>query len=188
MGMKLSEFHEEFKFACREDILRRMPQETVKMLRNLGLFCSNHQSPLQILDDIVNQPEAEDGESADYNIYSGNVKKRKLPPPKSRLVAICKGQQKLPGFLRGILRESRNMIRDSNGEKQITVLTDKWDLSVFHKYERDFLISALRDKVQYIFLLVTEYGITDIPFLPQGFRFNGLIIDDDEDSDLWPSM
>ena len=188
MEMKLSEFREEFKFACREDILKRIPQETGNMLRDLGLFCSNHQRPSQILDDIVNQPEAEDGESADYNIYSGNVKKRKLPPPKSRLVAICKGQQKLPGFLRGILRESRNMINDSHGEKQVTVLTDKWDVSVFQKYEWDFLNSALMDKVQYIFLLVTDYGITVIPFLPQGFRFNGYIIDDSEDSDLWPSM
>ena len=75
MEMKLSEFREEFKFACREDILKRLPRETGNMLRDLGLFCSNQQRPLQILDDIVNQPEAEDGESADYNIYSGNVKK-----------------------------------------------------------------------------------------------------------------
>ena len=80
------------------------------------------------------------------------------------------------------------MINDSHGEKQVTVLTDKWDVSVFQKYEWDFLNSALMDKVQYIFLLVTDYGITVIPFLPQGFRFNGYIIDDSEDSDLWPSM
>lgn len=52
-------------------------------------------------------------------------------------------------------------------EKTVIILTDKWDIDRFRRYyERDFMRYAMRDNVLFIFLLVTDYGVSTIPFLP----------------------
>jgi hypothetical protein len=54
-----------------------------------------------------------------------------------------------------------------NVRKAITIVTDTWDPKCFQKYETLFLEAVLNDGVYFNFYLVTDYGITRIPFMNQ---------------------
>lgn len=68
-------------------------------------------------------------------------------------------------------------------DKTVMILTDKWDYDTFRKYEKKLLNHAIQDGIWYIFLLVTDYGYTQIPFLPNDRNsirhLNGEKIEDD---------
>ena len=50
--------------------------------------------------------------------------------------------------------------------KTVIIVTDYWDPKQFKEYEKEMLQYALKDGIWYIFLLATDYGVTQIPFLP----------------------
>jgi hypothetical protein len=52
-----------------------------------------------------------------------------------------------------------------NVRKAITIVTDTWNPKYFQKYETLFLEAVLNDDVCFNFYLVTDYGITRIPFM-----------------------
>lgn len=90
-----------------------------------------------------------------------------------RFLAICRGNNKLGNALNAIKVQSEKIAAINrfsrellSPQKTVILLTDKWDFNKFMEYEIDFLNHALRDGIWYIFLLVTEYGYTQIPFLP----------------------
>jgi hypothetical protein len=53
----------------------------------------------------------------------------------------------------------------SKVKKSITILTDTWNPMCFQKNEALFLNAILDDDVRFNFYLVTDYGITRIPFM-----------------------
>lgn len=56
---------------------------------------------------------------------------------------------------------------EDKDDRTVVILTDKWDQVRFQReYEKVFLRYALRDHVLFVFLLVTDYGVSRIPFLP----------------------
>lgn len=59
----------------------------------------------------------------------------------------------------------------SDERKTVFLLTDKWNSDAFRDYELTFLNHAIRNNIWYVFLLVTDYGITQIPFLPEDRDF-----------------
>ncbi len=59
---------------------------------------------------------------------------------------------------------ARNVKTDD--PKTVIVITDYWNPKIFRKYEKEMLKHAMKDGIWYIFLLLTDYGVTQIPFLP----------------------
>ncbi len=88
-------------------------------------------------------------------------------------LGICSGDAKLDGVLRAA-RVHCERVRQSLPKdlpKTVMVFTDKWDWPTFHrKFEFPFLRYALENNVLFIFLLVTDYGVSRIPFLARNHR------------------
>lgn len=56
---------------------------------------------------------------------------------------------------------------DHSEEKTVLIITDKWDQMRFQQeFEEIFLRYAIKDRVLFMFILVTDYGASQIPFLP----------------------
>ncbi|MGN1415601.1 MAG: hypothetical protein ACI4XF_02070 [Oscillospiraceae bacterium] len=99
------------------------------------------------------------------NTYPYGVKTNKLF---TRFLAICRGKTRSKTVLNRIISQCRKMSRHFPSEEPKTVflLTDKWDSNTFGEYEAELLNYALHDNIRFVFLLVTDYGVTQIPFLP----------------------
>lgn len=88
----------------------------------------------------------------------------------SKFLAVCRGKRKLKDVFDVVVQQSKKIAKHypiSHGQdKTVMILTDKWDYDTFRKYEKKLLNHAIQDGIWYIFLLVTDYGYTQIPFLP----------------------
>lgn len=183
--MKLSEIRGKLQRLSGEFPPDNLPPEAKEILSGLGILYNGESSPVQRIDSILSQTDTNNyGTSSDtlpYNSYPFGVKTRNTYP---RLVAICRGKHKLGTFLEIMLAKSKKMeMNHHDEEKLVIILTDKWDSDVFGMYEKNFLRYAFRYRIHYIFLLFTEYGITNIPFLPKDFAANGSTYFDDFEDD-----
>jgi hypothetical protein len=83
-------------------------------------------------------------------------------------LGVCADKTTLNATLNGV-KGYCEQVRKSlplDDEKTVVLLTDKWDGPLFHKkYEMDFLRYSLNNNILFIFLLVTDYGVSRIPFL-----------------------
>ncbi|MCI6869551.1 MAG: hypothetical protein MR853_02320 [Selenomonadales bacterium] len=170
---------------------------TVKeMLQDACLLDDNNLIPLQNIDNIIAQDGANIQSSNHpwYNTipfgtksstYAFDANNRTFP----RLLAICRGETTLPSILRKIKEQCPKIVEEypdktkSDFNKIVVLLTDKWDTSKFEKYDKVFLNHALQDDFRFIILLVTAYGYTQIPFLPNNRneldKFSNVIVEDD---------
>ena len=170
---------------------------TVKvMLQDACLLDDNNLIPLQNIDIIIAQDGANIQSSNHpwYNTipfgtksstYAFDANNRTFP----RLLAICRGETTLPSILRKIKEQCPKIVEEypdktkSDFNKIVVLLTDKWDTSKFEKYDKVFLNHALQDDFRFIILLVTAYGYTQIPFLPNNRneldKFSNVIVEDD---------
>ncbi len=134
------------------------------------LDVEREKNPLQNIDEIMDV-QNEDGKgtfrSSFYNTWPFGVPTDEIFP---RFLAVCRGKQQLGGVLKKVLEQSKKIAEkyrdDDYARKTVLVLTDKWNVAIFKRYEKKLLDYALNDGIWYIFLLVTEYGYTQIPFLP----------------------
>lgn len=115
------------------------------------------------------------------NTYPYGVKTNKLF---TRFLAICRGKTRSKTVFNRIISQCRKMSRHFPSEEPKTVflLTDKWDSNTFGEYEAEMLNYALHDNIWFVFLLVTDYGITQIPFLPNDrdvFKTHGIPSNDE---------
>lgn len=87
----------------------------------------------------------------------------------SKFLAVCRGKRKLKETFDIVVQQSKKIAKHypiSHGQdKTVMILSDKWDYDTFRKYEKKLLNHAIRDGIWYIFLLITDYGYTQIPFL-----------------------
>lgn len=170
---------------------------TVKeMLQDACLLDDNNLIPLQNIDNIIAQDGANIQSSNHpwYNTipfgtksstYAFDANNRTFP----RLLAICRGETTLPSILGKIKKQCPKIVEEypdktkSDFNKIVVLLTDKWDTSKFEKYDKVFLNHALQDDFRFIILLVTAYGYTQIPFLPNNRneldKFSNVIVEDD---------
>ena len=187
--MKLSEIRQGLQSRNREGILKGMSWDAIEILRELEILQNPNISPMRALDTLLKHKDTNDSvhgiATSTYNTYPFGVPGILQP----RLLAVCRGKMTLRGFLEEVLARSKRMLQTfPNEKKTVIILTDKWDATIFRKYEKIFLNYALQYEVCYIILLVTDYGITDIPFLPRDNevlnKMKGCIIEDDEDEDI----
>ena len=127
---------------------------------------------LQVLQSCAGWP-VEGDPKGEYNTYPFGADMNTVYP---RLLAVCDDKAPLRAALNHIQSQSRKMAV-LPGEKTVFLLTDKWNAATFRDYEVEFLNHAIRDNIWYVFLLVTDYGITRIPFLPgnrKSFLYSGI--------------
>ncbi|MCR5591627.1 MAG: hypothetical protein K6F73_08840 [Lachnospiraceae bacterium] len=79
-------------------------------------------------------------------------------------LGICAGKNPLKQVLAKAVRHAEKALK-KYGEACVTILTDKWDPASFAMYETRFLATAMSGKVTVCIFLVTDYGMTHIPFL-----------------------
>lgn len=134
------------------------------------LNLKREKNPLQNIDEILGM-NYEFGKGADgvnfCNTWPFGTKTAEIFP---KFLAVCRGKQRLSKVMDIVLKQSQKIADyyryDDYARKTVLVLTDKWDVAIFKKYEKKLLEHAVNDEIWYIFLLVTEYGYTQIPFLP----------------------
>jgi len=101
----------------------------------------------------------------DINTYPFGRPTREIYP---EFVGICKGKTTLKSVLNKAEDQCENMIRrfPRHVDKTIMILTDKWDAPLFKSdYAGTFINYANRENIVFIFLLVTDFGVSRIPFL-----------------------
>ena len=99
------------------------------------------------------------------NTYPFGRPTRKIYP---EFVGICRGKTTLKSVLNKAEDHCEKMIHvyPRHVDKTIMLLTDKWDDSLFKSdYAGTFINYANRENIVFIFLLVTDFGVSRIPFL-----------------------
>ena len=130
-------------------------------------FIHSEKTALENIDDLLNGCISLSDAKPWYNTWPfGNPATEVC----SRFVAICRKDRNLHPAFDIILKQSKKIATkypyDSLDPKTVVLLTDKWNNMVFKKYEKQLLLHAINDGIWYIFLLVSDYGYTEIPFLP----------------------
>lgn len=93
-------------------------------------------------------------------------------------LGICAGKQTLVS----VFKAAEAYMKKAD-DASVTILTDKWDPGTFAKYEGRFLDMAIRKRILINIFLVTNYGMTRIPFLDSRkirelkYRYKDVIIE-----------
>lgn len=176
MRMKLSEIRglckSDFDSSRKKILFNEIARINEVFLPNLDRAILSHNpnlSPLCNLDlaieELKNNSHAISGSTV-YNTWPYGVPSDTYPC----FLAICRGKTTLNDAFKTMQAQSHKIAKkygsDREIQKLVILLTDKWDQNKFVKYEKNFLNHALHDDVWYIFILVTDYGYTQIPFLP----------------------
>ena len=99
------------------------------------------------------------------NTYPFGKPSRKIYP---EFVGVCKGERTIRSVLDKAENQCENMIKaiPYHVHKTILILTDKWDDPLFRKnYAGTFINYAYKYNILFMFLLVTDFGVSRIPFL-----------------------
>lgn len=82
-------------------------------------------------------------------------------------IGVCAGDRTLVNALKAVMQYCKKAKKEiPQLAKTVIFLTDRWDAGKFRRrFELPFLHYALRYNVLFVFLLVTDYGVTRIPFL-----------------------
>lgn len=84
-------------------------------------------------------------------------------------MGVCKGTRTIRSVLDKAEEQCELMIQEFpyHVHKTILILTDKWDDPLFRKnYAGTFMNYANKYNILFMFLLVTDFGVSRIPFLP----------------------
>ena len=120
--------------------------------------------PLENLDDFLENPEG----GAPQTCYNSWPFGEETDEVFRRFLGVCRGTVTLKTVIEEALKYSDRAIARF-GEKTDAVafiLTDKWDPKAFKKYKKDLVRNAADHGIWYVFILVTDYGYVQIPFLP----------------------
>ncbi|MBR5114492.1 MAG: hypothetical protein IK101_04260 [Oscillospiraceae bacterium] len=136
-------------------------QDADSPLNSLERYVQEHMpDPDTLAEDLKGQQPR-----SGYNSWPFGLPDTKVLP---RFLAVCNGKCKLEEAMKETDRQCVSMAIELERDEPKTVffITDKWDPKVFKKYEGRFLLFALIEKIWFAFILVDDYGFTQIPFLP----------------------
>ena len=160
---------------CRNiELCRALTQIDEGLIYHIDRDILNHspeRSALGNLADILND-ECEmteiTGKSPGAESYNSYPFGAETDVVHSKFLGICKGKTRLDNVLKEAVRHSNDVVKccPEYYERTTVILTDKWDAKTFAKYEKAFIRYACKHDIFPIFLLVTDYGYTQIPFLP----------------------
>ena len=150
-----------------------LPEDIEHILKGLFSDSSTAQN-IPYIDRIASalQDKSSDGGELSVNTFPFGIETDQTFP-KFIGVSVGNGKPTLNGILSKTKKHCEIMERELalDTEKTVVILTDKWDDPLFReKYEIDFLNYAISQNVMFCFILVTDYGVTRIPFLVRGRR------------------
>lgn len=111
-----------------------------------------------LTDTLINMENFPDGRTMKCNTYPFGQKTNDIYP---LLIATCSENQQLARLLKYMIRHG---IRFNDKLKTMILFTVKWDLKVFRRFKLDLLRLSLVYGIDIMFILVTDYGFTEIPF------------------------
>lgn len=79
---------------------------------------------------------------------------------------FCCGKMKLEDVFHDLLAKISDNPDYEDGPKTVFVFSDKWSNSVFKKEEIKFLEKAKSRRINFFFIVATDYGFYQVPFLP----------------------
>ncbi len=135
-------------------------------------------SPLEKTRDFLDNKKSARSGHLGYNSYPfGDV----TPLLFKKFVGICTDKMTLKEILERLtdwalkvtsLYRTNGIWVDSKEEITAYIITDKWDAKQFAKYEESLLRRSIFDNVKFVFILITDYGYTEIPALPKHNSIN----------------
>ncbi len=100
--------------------------------------------------------------------------KARKKTPCNNLLCFGLGETKLSSVFSKIDKATDDM-KDVSGLKNVILFTDKWNEKAFEKYEEVFLEKAKDNDIWFVFYMISEEGLTQIPFLPNvRYTFDGI--------------
>ena len=126
-------------------------------------FKENYYVRLSMLEHYLKETEYD--KKNKINIYPCSKNKKTVAP---EFLGLCYGKTTLRNILNRVEDQCEKMIRNytTKQNKTILILTDKWDTQMFKaEYAATFLNYAHTHKILFMFLLVSEFGVSQIPFL-----------------------
>ncbi len=136
------------------------------------VFSNNiENSCLENIDDLINGrvklPEPDDSGEM-MNTYPFGEKTDITYP---RFFGVCRGKKTFTHFFEKVVLPQINRMKSlKESEKTALLILDKWSQQEFEKYEAELLNAAFQNNVWTVMLLVTGYGLVQIPFLPNDRR------------------
>ena len=125
----------------------------------------------EALEDFANGKLPDCEESYNLNTYPFGKRTHHLYP---EFLGVCEGKRRLHGLFKAMARQIECHRQRSHRNpdwkeesKCITIFTDKWDATFLRMYEALFLDAILNYNFTFKFFLVTDYGITKIPFMDE---------------------
>jgi hypothetical protein len=124
------------------------------------------------LDEIIENPEAL-GFDHEMLIYPSENKTDEVYP---YFLCICREETRLSTALSQMKKVSDKMVKEygnqSSMQKDVILVTDKWDEETFRKYKLDFLNKAKEYNIWFVILLICGEELQQVPFLPNEDRKN----------------
>jgi len=151
--------------------LSRADEEMIYHAEREVLNLGSETSCLENIDTYLQRSDVDTGSAyqsvPQMNTYPNGIKTDKIYP---KYQNICRGKMQLKGNFTRMDKQCRRMIKafsgDPNTHMTVMLITDKWNPKSFEDYEEAFIDYAVNYGICFIFLLVTDYGYTWIPFLP----------------------
>lgn len=119
----------------------------------------------EAFEDFANGRFSRDDLPKTVNQYPFGEKTAEVYP---EFIGVCNGDDKLTGLFKAIVKQLKFYMSDTyegRDRKAITVFTNKWDPKCLKQNEALFLKAILLNNVYFNFFLVSDYGITRIPFM-----------------------
>lgn len=154
---ELSLIDEELIYHVDRAIMSHTPEAGV--LENIDEFLGQHS-------ETESDPSPFIAKGPWYNSFPFGEKTKEVFP---RFLGICRGKTKLKEVLDAALDHCVDVVRKYGSKEDeprtVMILTDKWDDKTFKGYEERFLKHTAMDGIWFVFLLATDYGYAQIPFV-----------------------
>lgn len=149
-----------------QSILRRHQMELPEGVGSiLSEIVGSGQTLSDWLSDQIRRDKTSQGTGGMINTYPFGIPTNHIYPV---FLGVCAGDTSLGDvFVRAKKYcEGAGKILSPDQRKIVVIITEKWDTSLFRRsFDMLFRYYALEHNVQFLFLLFTDYGLVDIPFL-----------------------
>lgn len=143
--------------------------ETMRMIDYLEEVVFNRYKRLSPLDNLdIFVAEAGKGYPGnDYPWYNSWPFGEETDMLYNQFLGVCRGRTGLKETLEEARKYSERVAKGHLFDcAVVTIVTDKWTNNTFNKYAQTFLDYAHDYNITYVFILITDFGYVQIPFLP----------------------
>lgn len=89
----------------------------------------------------------------------------------SERLYVCAGDASFSDVIHKMLKDTERVPHLCGKHKnKMILLTNKWNDNTFKKNDLRFIKRAIIDELKFYFVVVSDYGLYQVPFLPRDFR------------------